>query len=101
MSLLQALLINLGSIVVPGLILYALLARVAINREKHLGWPMFGAFVLTILLLCLLEVLAFNVFPPLPAFVDMALNFGAYLSLAFIVFKALDLLVIESVLIDK
>ena len=101
MSLLQALLINLGSIVAPGLILYALLARVAINRQKHLGWPMFGAFAFTILLLCLLEVLAFDVFPPLPAFVDMALTFGAYLSLAFVVLRALDLLVIESVLIDK
>lgn len=101
MSLVQALLINLGSIVLPGLILYTLLARVAITREKRLGWPMFGAFAFGILLLCVLEVLAWDVFPPLPQFVEAAITFGAYLSLAFVILRALDLLVIEAVLIDK
>jgi small-conductance mechanosensitive channel/CRP-like cAMP-binding protein len=101
MSLFQALLINLASIVVPGILLYGLLVHLAARRQKHVGMGIFVVFVLTILLLCGLQVLALNVLPPLPDLVDHALNFAAYLGMALILLKAFDLLVIESMLIDK
>jgi small-conductance mechanosensitive channel/CRP-like cAMP-binding protein len=101
MSLLQALLINLGSIVVPGLLLYALLARLAAHRQKRLGWFMLEAFSFGILLLCLLEVLSWDFFPPLPRSVEAGITFGAYLSFAFVALRAADLLIIEAILVDR
>ncbi|HYL80015.1 MAG TPA: mechanosensitive ion channel family protein [Candidatus Acidoferrum sp.] len=101
MSLLQALLVNLGSIVVPGILLYGLLIRLATARNKRFGVGIFAVFVTTLFLLCLLQVLALDVFPPLPKLVDEILNFAAYLGLAFVLLKAVDLLLIEAALIDK
>lgn len=101
MSLLQALLINLGSIVVPGILLYGLLIHLATLRNKRFGLGIFSVFVATLLLLCLLQVLALDVLPPLPELVNAVLNFAAYLGLTFVLLKAMDLLLIEAVLIDK
>jgi len=101
MSLVQALIINLASIVVPGILLYGLLIHIARLRNKSFGMAIFAVFVLTMLLLCLIQILALDVFPPLPHVVNTTLDFVAYLCLAFVLLKALDILVIEAVLIDK
>jgi small-conductance mechanosensitive channel/CRP-like cAMP-binding protein len=101
MSLVQALLINLASIVVPGVLLYAGVIYIARLRDKHLGAGVFFVFILTLVLLCGLQILALDVLPPLPRFADSVLKFAAYLGLAFVMLRAFDVLVIESVLIDK
>jgi small-conductance mechanosensitive channel len=101
MSLVQVLLINLASIVVPGVLCYGLLVHIVRVHNKHLGAGVFFVFLSTLVLLCGLQILALDVFPPLPHFADSVLKFAAYLGLAFVVLKALDLLVIESVFIDK
>ena len=101
MSLLQALLINLASILIPGILLYGLLAHVGRLRNKHLGVPTFAVFLLTMLLFCTIQILALDDFPTLPDGMNTFLTFAAYLGLAFVALRAFDLLVIESVLIDK
>jgi len=101
MSLVQTLIINLASIVVPGILLYGLLVHIGRLRNKHFGVGVFSVFLTTLLLFCLIEIFALDDFPTLPSEVTTALTFAAHLGLAFVVLKAFDLLVIEGVLIDK
>lgn len=101
MSLVQALVINLASIVVPGVLLYGLLVHIGRLQNKRFGVGVFSVFLLTIFLLCLIQILALDVFPPLPHIVMTVLDFAAYLGLALVILKVIDILVIESVLIDK
>jgi small-conductance mechanosensitive channel/CRP-like cAMP-binding protein len=83
------------------LINVGLLVYLGAVRRKPAGLEFYTSSLSAILLAFLLELTARGVVGPVPAWAGASLAFLAYLVMAFVLLKALDLLFIEDYLIDK
>lgn len=93
----------LTAIVACGAALYAVFVYRAKARGKRISLVTFLAFLVTILLLCLDQLVArgqLEAIATVPVF-EAGLRFFAYLGMAFVILLVVDLLFIEAVLIDQ
>jgi small-conductance mechanosensitive channel/CRP-like cAMP-binding protein len=97
----SSLTVSLAVIVSMASLLYGLFVYLAKARGKRISLVTFLVFVATVLLFCLDQMVARDVVTLVVSVPDGALRFVAFLGAAFIVLKALDLLLVEAVLIDK
>jgi len=91
----------MGIASILGLMTVGLLAYLSTVRTKPAGAKFYAGCFATILLLFLLELAAQDIISQVPQRTLSWMAFIAYLALAFVVLKTLDLLFIEDYLIDK
>ncbi len=91
----------MGVASILGLITAGLLTYLSTARKKPAGIGFYAAGLTTILLMFLLGISAQGLIPHMPQWVQPWVAFIAYLAMAFVVLKALDLLFIEDYLIEK
>jgi small-conductance mechanosensitive channel/CRP-like cAMP-binding protein len=97
----DSLTVALTAILAGACLLYGLFVYLAKARGKRISLVTFLAFLGTLLLLCLDQMVVLGRISPVVPFFEDGLRLGAYLGATFVILQALDLLLIEAVLIDQ
>ena len=93
--------LGLGATITLFLVVLGLLLYLAAFRKKPGGLGLYAAGLAAVVIFALLELLREGYGPRTPAFVLPWISFSAYLTVAFVLFKALDLLLVEDYLVKK
>lgn len=101
MTLIQQLILKVGLTFLSGIVVFAVFLYLAAGRKKSVGGGVYAAFIATLLLFGGLQLVHSGLIEGIPDRVLKVLPFAAYLSMTFVLFKAIDLLFIEDYLIDK
>ena len=91
----------MGVASILGLITIGLLAYLGAVRKKPAGVEFYAGCLSTILLVLLLELTTQGLISHVPRWAQPWLAFIAYLAVAFVILKTLDLLFIEDYLVEK
>jgi small-conductance mechanosensitive channel/CRP-like cAMP-binding protein len=91
----------MGLAAILGLIIFGLLVYLGMVRKKPAGLGFYAGCLAAILLVVLLQLTVEGVIAHVPQWAQEWLTFIAYLVMAFVTLKTLDLLLIEDYLVEK